>query len=184
MQIQIQQHSIKHSNDKVTKLYYSHLQCVENGEESCEIDEDELLGELEGMDDNGATQTKIAKLKEQIQSETMQGSKQIKAGNREQALVHVRRKKQLEQELQALEAAPSKPSVQVVKPPLVVSKQQDVEEQDLELDEKYHDVDMMPSVTVIEHELEFLRALIPKVDNQDEREYFESKVDALDFKKG
>jgi hypothetical protein len=114
----------------------------------------------------------------------MQGSKQIKAGNREQALVHVRRKKQLEQELQALEAAPSKPSVQVVKPPLVVSKQQDVEEQDLELDEKYHDVDMMPSVTVIEHELEFLRALIPKVDNQDEREYFESKVDALDFKKG
>jgi len=54
---------------------------------------------------------------------------------------------------------------------------------DLELEDKYHSVDDMEAMSVIEHEIEFLEKLIKTIKDKDEREYFADKIDSLKFKK-
>jgi hypothetical protein len=54
---------------------------------------------------------------------------------------------------------------------------------DLELEDKYHSVDDMEAMSVIEHEIEFLEKLIKTIKDKDEREYFANKIDSLKFKK-
>ena len=54
---------------------------------------------------------------------------------------------------------------------------------DLELEDKFHSVDEMEAVSVIEHEVEYLSKLVKTIKDQDEREFFVDKIDSLKFKK-
>jgi hypothetical protein len=54
---------------------------------------------------------------------------------------------------------------------------------DIELEDKYHDTDSMESVSVIDHEIEYLTKFAKTIKDKDERDFFNDKVDSLKFKK-
>ena len=52
------------------------------------------------------------------------------------------------------------------------------------MEEKYHEPDTMVSMSVIEHEMEYLKVLMVKYKNKpDEKEFFEMRVESLEFAK-
>ena len=52
----------------------------------------------------------------------------------------------------------------------------------VELEEKYHDPDLMCAVSVIEHETEYLSLMCRKLQG-DDLEFFKMKIDSLNFAK-
>lgn len=54
---------------------------------------------------------------------------------------------------------------------------------DLELEDKYHDTDIMECVSVIEQEIEYLGEKVKKIKDKDERDFYNDKIDSLKFKK-
>ena len=57
------------------------------------------------------------------------------------------------------------------------------EQDDIELEDKYHDIDAMESMSVIEHEMDYLTKFAKTVKDKDERDFYLDKVDSLKFKK-
>ena len=57
------------------------------------------------------------------------------------------------------------------------------DEDDIELEDKYHDVDSMEAVSVIDHEVEYLTKLAKSTKDKDERDFYNDKIDSLKFKK-
>ena len=61
---------------------------------------------------------------------------------------------------------------------------QGISDDPIEMEEKYHEPDTMVSMSVIEHEMEYLKVLLIKYKNQpDEKEFFEMRIESLDFAK-
>ena len=57
------------------------------------------------------------------------------------------------------------------------------DEDDIELEDKYHDVDSMESVSAIDQEVDYLTKLVKTIKDKDERDFYNDKVDSLKFKK-
>lgn len=57
------------------------------------------------------------------------------------------------------------------------------DDDDIELEDKYHDIETMESVSVIDHEIEYLTKLAKTIKDKDERDFYNDKVDSLKFKK-
>jgi hypothetical protein len=57
------------------------------------------------------------------------------------------------------------------------------DQDDIELEDKYHDIDSMEAVSVIDHEIEYLTKLAKSIKDKDERDFYNDKVDSLKFKK-
>ena len=53
---------------------------------------------------------------------------------------------------------------------------------EIELEEKYHDTDIMECVSVIKHEIEYLCKVVKQTKDKDEREFYSDKIDSLKFK--
>lgn len=53
---------------------------------------------------------------------------------------------------------------------------------DIDLEEKYHDPDIMECVSVIEHEIEHLYKVVKTIKDKDEREFYADRIDSLKFK--
>lgn len=56
-------------------------------------------------------------------------------------------------------------------------------EDDIELEDIYHDSDPMESVAAIDFEVEYLNKLIKTIKDKDERDFYTDKVDSLKSKK-
>lgn len=56
-------------------------------------------------------------------------------------------------------------------------------EDDIELEDQYHDVDAMESVAAIDFEIDYLGKLVKTIKDKDERDFYNDKVDSLKFKK-
>jgi hypothetical protein len=54
---------------------------------------------------------------------------------------------------------------------------------EIELEDKYHDPDIMECASVIEHEIKYLNNLLKTIKDKDEREFYADKIDRLKFKK-
>ena len=53
---------------------------------------------------------------------------------------------------------------------------------DIELEDWYHDPDIMESVSVIKHEIEYLGEMVKQIKNIDEKEFYSDKIDRLKYK--
>ena len=57
------------------------------------------------------------------------------------------------------------------------------DQDDIELEDKYHDIDAMESMSVIEHEMDYLTKFAKTIKDKDERDFYLDKVESLKFKK-
>jgi len=57
------------------------------------------------------------------------------------------------------------------------------DQDDIELEDKYHEIDSMEAVSVIDNEIEYLTKLAKSIKDKDERDFYNDKVDSLKFKK-
>jgi hypothetical protein len=57
------------------------------------------------------------------------------------------------------------------------------DQDDIELEDKYHEIDSMEAVSVIDNEIEYLTKLAKSIKDKDERDFLNDKVDSLKFKK-
>ena len=53
---------------------------------------------------------------------------------------------------------------------------------EIELEEKFHDPDIMECVSVIEHEIDYLSKVVKTIKDKDERDFYSDKIDSLKFK--
>ena len=53
---------------------------------------------------------------------------------------------------------------------------------EIELEEKFHDPDIMECVSVIEHEIDYLNKVVKTIKDKDERDFYSDKIDSLKFK--
>jgi hypothetical protein len=56
-------------------------------------------------------------------------------------------------------------------------------EDDIELEDLYHEVDIMESIAAIEYEVDYLTKLSKTIKDKDERDFYNDKVETLKFKK-
>lgn len=52
----------------------------------------------------------------------------------------------------------------------------------IELEDTYHDADQMCCISVIEHEITYLKVMMKKM-KQDDKDFFETKIESLEFAK-
>lgn len=57
------------------------------------------------------------------------------------------------------------------------------EDDDIELEDQYHEVDIMESIAAIEFEADYLAALLKSIKDKDERDFYADKIESLKFKK-
>lgn len=57
------------------------------------------------------------------------------------------------------------------------------EDDDIELEDQYHDVDTMESVAAINFEADYLAKLVTTIKDKDERDFYADKIESLKFKK-
>ena len=72
------------------------------------------------------------------------------------------------------------------KAPDIEAEMQDVAgggDDEIELEEKYHDTDIMECMSVIEHEIEYLGKMVEQIKDLDEKEFYSAKIDSLKFKR-
>jgi hypothetical protein len=56
-------------------------------------------------------------------------------------------------------------------------------EDDIDLEDTYHEVDIMESIAAIDYEVDYLTKLAKTIKDKDERDFYNNKVDSLKFKK-
>ncbi len=142
----------------------------EYGFEDLDLDEasinsDELLKQL-CEEDNKPDPSKVTQLKSEIEEEHNLCKKFHGTGDKKTAIEHMKRKKELEKQLADYLAQ------------FEESKSDDNEDV-VEMEEKYHDSEGMCAVSVLEHEIKWLKDKV-KVKSHD-RDYFLTKIETLEF---
>lgn len=65
----------------------------------------------------------------------------------------------------------------------MIEESKDMQDDPLELEDKYHDVDAMCAISVIENEITYLKSVAQKMPKGDEKSYYLSKIESLEFGK-
>ena len=56
-------------------------------------------------------------------------------------------------------------------------------EDDIDLEDTYHQVEIIESIAAIDYEVDYLTKLAKTIKDKDERDFYNDKVDSLKFKK-
>jgi len=56
-------------------------------------------------------------------------------------------------------------------------------EDDLDLEDTYHQVEIIESIAAIDYEVDYLTKLAKTIKDKDERDFYNDKVESLKFKK-
>ena len=65
----------------------------------------------------------------------------------------------------------------------MIEESKDMQDDPLELEDKYHDVDAMCAISVIVNEITYLKSVAQKMPKGDEKSYYLSKIESLEFGK-
>ena len=174
------------------------------------MNDDDLLGELEGLDDEDTEAAKlyIEQIRGLADEEKKQALKEKKANNIDKAKKHLAQMKKFEKDLEEQydrfpNLRPKAAEVKAVVQPQEVQRPEPVKQKvvepkksepvaanipsntddDIEMEEEIHDIDKMVAMSVIEAEMEVIAKLMKASKDSSEKDFYSDKHSSLEFQK-